>query len=323
MNNHLSMQHAPDNLSYEAFKQQLLTELNVSFPDNTRISIDSYSHNNRFSVDGLTIWESENNISPTIYLEPYYERYEQGTPFPEIKRQICEYYNEHRLSQHVDTSFFTCLEHVRPQIVYKLVNYDKNRELLEEIPHFTYLDLAIVFYYLVPDHSQGNASILIHNSHLAYWNLSKDALLLLAGQNTPRLLPWRCDSMISLLFPSLDGCPKNEQEKALETLDKETIPMHILTNNRRFFGACCILYPGALKEVSENLQDNLILLPSSIHEFILVPASFTDNPDFLRDIVCEVNHTGVVPEEVLSDSIYYYDRMTDQVSLLSPQQLTV
>lgn len=318
MNHHSTNQSVADNLSYEAFKQQLLADLHASFPENTRISIDSFSHNNRFSVDGLTILESGNNISPTIYLEPYFKQYEQGISYPEITKQICAYYNEHRFTHSVDTSFFTCLEYVRPQIVYKLVNYDKNRELLEEIPHFTYLNLAIVFYYLVPDNSKGNASILIYNSHLAYWNISKDTLLLLAGQNTPQLLPWRFDSMTSLLFPTPDELPEINCQKTLDILNNQTLPMYILTNNRRFLGACCILYPNVLKEISKDLKDNLILLPSSIHEFIVVPASFTDNAQLLRDIVCEVNLTGVLPEEVLSDSLYHYERETDNVSLLLP-----
>lgn len=315
MNDHSSRQHIAT-LSYETFKQQLLADLKEFFPDNTRISIDSFSHNNRFSLDGLTILEPGNNISPTIYLETYFSQLEQGRSFSEVKQQILAYYNEHRFSQSVDTSFFTCLEHVRSQIAYKLVNYAKNRELLEEIPHFAYLDLAIVFYYLVPDNSQGNASILIYNTHLAYWNISKDTLLLFAQQNTPQLLPWRCDSMASLLFPSLGTLSEEEKLETMQLLGNETIPMHVITNDRCYFGACCILYPNALKEISADIGDDLILLPSSIHEFILIPASYADSPDSLRDIVCEVNLTGVAPEEILSDSIYCYDRETDKISLL-------
>lgn len=85
--------------------------------------------------------------------------------------------------------------------------------------------------------------------------------------------------------------PEINCQKTLDILDNQTLPMYILTNNRRFLGACCILYPNVLKEISKDLKDNLILLPSSIHEFIVVPASFTDNAQLLRDIVCEVNLT--------------------------------
>lgn len=304
-----------DNLidDYDSFKQQLLTSLRGFFPADTRISIDSFSHNNRLSLDGLTILEPGSNISPAIYLESYFEQYRQGTNFTEIRTQIVQYYQQHRYEQNIDVSFFTCLDKVRPRIAYKLIHYEKNRELLKEIPHFSYLDLAIVFYYLVPGESGQNASILIHNTHLLYWNISKDNLLLFAQQNTPHLLPDSCESLADMILSILPGIGQPDLSEELR--DKQ-LPMYVLTNERRYFGACCILYPDVLKKISEKLEDNLILLPSSIHEFILIPAGFADNPDDFREMVCEVNQTGVTPEEILSDSIYFYDCQTNQVSLL-------
>jgi hypothetical protein len=302
--------------SYESFKQTLLTNVGTFFSADTHISIDSFTHNNQLSLDGLTILESGSNISPTIYLKPYFEQYEKGMPLLQICRQIAEFYHDHRFTQNIDTSFFTCLEKVRPRIVYKLIHYDKNRELLEEIPHFTYLDLAIVFYCLVPNDAHENASILIHNSHLDYWDISKDTLLLFAQQNTPQLLPWHCDSLTDLLLQMLDSLPRETQEQTLEAMQQEAVPMHVLTNDRCYFGACCILYPDVLKEISDNLKDDLFLLPSSIHEVILVPASSTREPSTLRETVREVNLTEVAQDEYLSDSIYYYERRTNRVSLL-------
>lgn len=316
MNNRQAKQHSAADLTYDSFKEQLCVDFRKLFADGTQISISSFSHNNRNFLDGLTILEAGSNISPTIYLEEYYTRYVEGAALPDIEQQIYDYYQQHRARQNIDTSFFTCLDRVRPRIACKLVNYDKNRELLKEIPHFAYLDLAIVFYYLIPDDSRGNASILIYNSHLAYWNISKDALLLFAQTNTPSLLPWRCNSMAHLLFPTLDALPESEKQETLELLKHEAIPMHVLTNCRCFLGACCILYPDVLKTISDGFGDNLILLPGSIHEFILVPSAFTEDPEELRKIVREVNLTAVAPEEILSDSIYLYDRSTDKVTML-------
>lgn len=317
MNNNLSKQHTLSNLTYESFKQQLLTDLKTFFPANTEFSVESFSHNNKLSLDGLTILEPGSNICPTIYLMPYFEQYEQGMDFSEILQQICEYHKKHCYAENVDTSFFTCLSNVRPRIVYKLINYNKNRELLERIPHFVYLDFAITFYYLAKSDPETIASILIYNNHLDFWNISKDTLLQLAGKNTPKLLPCHCDSITALLTPSLDTLPEVEKQKTLELLGNKTVPMHVLTNSHRYLGACCILYPDVLKDISDNLEDNLILLPSSIHEFILVPASSVPNPGYLRDIVREINLTGVAPEEVLSDSIYLYDKDAKQISLFS------
>lgn len=300
---------------YYSFQEQLLTGLKKFFPDDTRLSIDSFSHNNQLSLDGLTILEPGSNISPTIYLEQYFRQYQEGAALSDIQQQILAFYRQHRITQNVDTSFFTCLDNVQPQIVYKLINFRKNRELLGDLPHFAYLDLAIVFYCLVPNDCGENASILIHNSHLDYWGISKDSLLLFAQKNTPKLLPWRFDSLMDLLLPMLSSLSGEEEQKLLQSSENEHVPMYVLTNNRCYFGACCILYPDVLKKISETLEDNLFLLPSSIHEVIIIPASFADNPNDLHKIVCEVNLTEVATEEILSDSIYYYDRDTDQISM--------
>ncbi len=315
MSNHSSRRQSPANLTYDLFKEQLPDNLKKLFPEDTQILIDSFSHNNQLCLDGLIILEPGSNISPTVYLWPYYELFLKGAALWEICQEIAAYYHKHRLTQSMDTSFFTCFEKARTRIAYKLIHYGKNRELLGTLPHFTYLDLAIVFYCLVDDDIQENASILIYNSHLDYWGVSKDTLLLFAQQNTPQLLPWRCDSLTNLLLPMLDALPKEAQLKTEKALDREATPMHVLTNDKCYLGACCILYPDVLKEISDRLNDNLFLLPSSIHEMLLVPASFVKEPAALRETVHEVNLTEVAQDEILSDSIYFYDRAANEVTL--------
>lgn len=304
------------NDSFDSFKQQLLADLQGSFPANTQISVGSYSHNNCLSLYGLTILEPGSNISPTIYLEEFFQQYQHGVSLPEICRQIVQHYSLRRFTNKIDTSFFTCLDKVRPQIAYKLIHYQRNRDILPDIPHFAYLDLAIVFYCLVPGFAQENASILIHNSHLNLWGISKDSLLLFAQQNTPRLLPWNCDSLANLLFPGRTKLPYSGQENPAPPAD-DAMPMYVLTNNQCLFGACCILYPDVLQEISQNLADDLYILPSSIHEIILIPSSFIENPHSLCEIVREVNLTEVAQDEILSDSIYFYSHNEDSVSRLT------
>lgn len=215
----------------------------------------------------------------------------------------------------MDTSFFTCYENVRSRIVYKLIHYERNRELLKEVPHFPYLDLAIVFYCLVPEGPYANASIPIYNEHLDLWNISKDTLLLLARKNTPFLLSFCCDSLADLVLPVLNVLPRSNRQTAGTALDSQTVPMYVLTNRQRYYGACCILYQDALKQVSEQLNDSLFILPSSIHEVIVIPASSADSPEELSGIVQEMNLTEVSPDEILSDHIYYYNRTNNQLSM--------
>lgn len=304
-------------MTYDLFKQQLIASLREFFPADTQIAIRPFSHNNQLTLDGLTILEPGSNISPTIYLNFYFEKYQKGTAFSSIQQQILQYYHRHCLTDYIDTSFFTNFDHVCSRIVYKLVHYEKNRELLKEIPHFPYLDLAIIFYCLVPEGPYENASILIYNHHLTYWEVQPQALLNLAHKNTPLLLPWRCDSLAELILPALDVLPIEERPSAEALLDAKTIPMYVLSNEQRYFGASCILYPNTLKMISQKFVDNLYILPSSIHEVILIPASFSEDANELSEIVREVNVSEVAQDEILSDSVYYYDQHIEQISVIS------
>ncbi len=302
-------------MTYESFKQQLADSLREFFPAGTQISIRPLCHNNHFILDGLTVMEPGCNISPTIYLNHYFESYQKGTAFSSVQQQILQYYHQHCIIQNIDTSFFTCFDHVQSRIVYKLVHYEKNRELLKEIPHFRYLDLAIVFYCLVPEKPYEHASIPIYSHHLDYWNISPDTLLLLAQKNTPLLLPWRFDSLADLILPALHMLPAQEFLSPEELFETNTVPMYVLTNRQQYFGASCLLYPNVLSQISQNFRDSLYVLPSSIHEVILIPASFAESPKELAKIVQEVNLTEVAQDEILSDSVYYYNHQDDKLTL--------
>ncbi len=306
-------------MTYDFFKQQLMDSLREFFPADTQIVIRPFPHNNQLILDGLTILEPSSNISPTIYLNFYFEKYQKGMNLSTIEQQILQYYHRHCPINHIDTSFFTDYNRVRSRIVYRLVHYEKNRELLKEIPHFPYLDLAVIYYCLVAEEPYENASILIYNHHLAYWKLQKETLRTLAQTNTPLLLPWRCDSLAELIMPALDVLPVKERPTQEALLDAETIPMYVLSNEQRYFGASCILYPNALKEISQKFADSLFILPSSIHEVIIIPASYTEDANELSEIVHDVNVSEVAQDEILSDSVYFYDQNTEQLSIISGQ----
>ncbi len=302
-------------MTYEAFKKKLVQQLEGQFPAGTCISIRQFPHNNHVVLDGLTVLEPGSNISPTIYLNHYFTKYQEGLAFPEIETQILGYYYSHRTLRQVDTSFFTRFEQVSPRIAYKLIHYGKNKELLEEVPYIPYLDLALVFYCLLQETPYGNASILVRQEHLEYWKVSKEELFAVAQRNTPKLLPACCESLADLILPVLKELPEGLDGLDKEFLESESVPMYVLTNRWRLDGACCMLYPGVLAQTAERLGGSLYLLPSSIHEVIVIPVSAAGDPKELTGIVREINLTEVLPEEVLSDQVYCYDRESGQLAL--------
>ena len=251
------------------------------------------------------------NISPTIYLNFYFKQYQKGRSLEEIYHDILSVYKENKPSGNIDISFFTDYEQVKKRIVFKLINYEQNRQLLEKIPHIRLLDLAIIFNCLVEADATGNATILIYNNHLSLWNVTRDDLYQLAMKNTPKLLTYELRDMSDVLIELMAGVPCNSMNEELEYM----VPMYVLSNKSKLNGSGCILYHNLLHNLCEKLECDLYILPSSIHEVILLPAYDHDSYDELTSMVKEVNSTQLSREEVLSDHVYYYSRETGQISM--------
>lgn len=186
----------------------------------------------------------------------------------------------------------------KTKILYQLLNYRRNEELLRRIPHVPYLDLAIVF---VQEEKAGQTRRLITQGGNP-GELEKQAAF-----DTPRCCP--------VYFHPLDevirelGC-ELDQEFPQESCG---LPMYLLTNVQKFLGASVILYPGLLHKIGEWLEDDFYILPSSIHECILVPARTACSKRLLEEMVAEVNRAQVPESERLSDSVYYYQTKEDSI----------
>ena len=90
--------------------------------------------------------------------------------------------------------------------------------------------------------------------------------------------------------------------------------MFVLSNKRKMNGASIILYNEQLEQLSDKLNDDLLIMPSSIHEVLAVPASSMDAAD-LKQMVREVNNTEVSEQEILGYSVYRYNRETGTIEV--------
>ena len=315
-------------MTYEEFKHIVITELETKFSPGTSITIQQIFHNNTILEDALTILEPELNISPTIYLNGYFEEYRGGKIFSDIFNEIIQIYQESKVGKNINMDFFLDYKLVKEKIAYKIINYDKNLELLEQIPHMKYLDLAIVFYCLIISEQFSGASITIHNSHLKMWNVTIEELFAQAKKNTPKLLHMEIKNMNQILNEMLhendandipeEWCEELNEElnEQLSNRNEENLPMYVLTNQSKTNGATCMLYDHVLEGFSIEVESDLYILPSSIHEVILIPTKDKRECDKFANMVKEVNETQVEVEEVLSDHVYYFSRLGGEVSRL-------
>ena len=296
-------------MEFTNFTTLVQREVEKRAGENYRVKLNDVMKNNGVVLRGITLMQDDSNISPTIYLNPYYDAYENGdTTLGTVIDEVIDTYERNKINRSIDMKFFLNYETVRSRIIFKLINTEKNRELLRDVPYSPFHDLSIVFQCLVSEERFGNASILIHNVHLQLWKVNARELYECALENTPLLQGYELADMNTVL----------EEMKALGGIDDEEIedmqqevPMYVLSNKSRINGASCILYKDILKDFAMVVDKDLYVLPSSIHEVILLPSDGTQESEQLKEMVREINQSQVEKEEVLSDSVYYYRRSDD------------
>ena len=259
-------------------------------------------------MDGLVILENGYSIAPTIYLNDYYENYRCGADIDDIMNEILTIYYRNRDAVCFNTEMFNDFESVKGSIVYKLINFEKNKELLREVPHKRFLDLAVVCYCIVKRLNNYIATTMIKNDFLDKWGVSSDVLFDMAKKNTPELLSAR----ISPITGFLNEISGND---IYEVPDKDDVSMFVMTNETHVNGAACMLYTDVIDRLSKDLDKDLYILPSSVHELIIVPFDDNISGSDLAMIVKDINEKGVAAEEVLSDNVYEFRRSDKKIHL--------
>lgn len=335
-------------MEFQEFLQEVKKEIEKRLDKEYSVSYNHVIKNNGIELDGLIIFKENVTVVPNIYVNEYYELYKRRGDLNYIIDKIMAMYKVALTSDFANTlSIDYSFETMKEKIYYRIVNFEKNVKMLGEIPHKKFLDMAIIFYCLVDTQSEGIASIRITNDHIENWNISSADLLDIAMNNTPRLFPGVIRSMKDVIKDLIlknsigsileggdvieDKLRENDNvyyfnksdrldEKAIDemltqlTYDKNC-EMYVLTNSLGINGASAMLYNGLIEEFANKTKSNLYILPSSIHEVIIMPYQDEYDIEELKNMVMEINATQVPKGDVLSDSVYIYQRKECALSL--------
>ncbi len=302
-------------MDMETFAREICAAVEKELGREFRAEVREVRKNNGVLLHGLLVSSERPAVVPTIYLERFLEAYVSGAAFEEVVRRVLSVYEESNTKGCIDMGFFRSFEDVRDRICYRLVGMKGNEALLEEIPYIGFLDLAICFHYAYHGEELGDGTVLIYNSHMEMWETCTAELFSLAGRNTRRLFPWVCRGLGEVL-QEMEGSGHGADMEDPVDAPFMDLPMKVLTNNKGIHGAACILYPGVLDGVAQEMGNNFFILPSSVHEVILLPDTGNEDSEDLKKIISAVNTTQVAPEEVLSDTLYRYDRADKRVVMV-------
>lgn len=305
-------------LAYEDFLVSMKQEIMTYLGEEYQIELKHVMKNNGVILDGLFIRMHDQAVSPSIYLNPYYEQYNEGRDFQEIVEEVIGIYDASREeSIQIGLNFKYEFEQMKSSITYRLVNYEKNQHQLEKVPYLRLLDLAITFHCIVRSDENGIGTVRITQEHQQNWKVSSEELWKLACENTERLFPAVIRPMEEIVFDLVSQNPIDEENTMEDLVSNHNSNMYVLTNSKGINGATCLLYQGVLEQFEAKLGCDFYILPSSIHELILVPQVKNEAMDFmnakarLEEMVQEINETQVAMEEVLSNTVYEYSMIKE------------
>ncbi|MBQ7781635.1 MAG: hypothetical protein IJ405_06390 [Lachnospiraceae bacterium] len=305
-------------MEFKEFIVKIENSIKEFYGENVKVEVKKITKNNGVILNGVVITKEDENISPTIYLEGFFGDYLKGKAFGRIVQEIIQIYEEHKIKVPINMDFFLDYQAVRGRLFLKVINYEKNEERLVDIPHKRFLDLAVVVYYAYMNDYLGRGSIQVNVSHLDSWGVSQEEVFGEAEKNTREKLGVEILGMKDMLWELMGDRESPEFEQIRENIScmEKEITMHVLTLRGRYYGAASICFPDMLREFARKCKRNFYILPSSIHELIVIPDTGRENPENLRNMVREVNDDHVDAEEQLSDNIYYFNLESESVILI-------
>lgn len=298
-------------LTYLEFKKLTLDRfmelLGEEFSD-YRLNLRKIVKVNR-QLDGLTLEQPDmegTQISPTVYVDDLYKDYlSTGNELDAIEKGVV--IMRTALRRVNDMCPKLDYKNVKDKIVFQLINTDNNRSLLADVPHRAFMDLSLIYRWIVNADDQGISSVIIHNELAEGMGLNEEQLHELAMENTRRILEPKISDLEDIMN-DLFMKGRIEPEEMESYLDRAAIDrsFFIISNATGFIGAASMVYEDVLESVGQLIGSDFYILPSSIHEVIAVAACKGSDPDALIELVEGVNKTELEAEEILSDSVYYY-----------------
>lgn len=313
-------------MNYQNFLIQIQKEIAEQLPEqysDASVSIQKVVKNNNTERMGFNIHRPGESTSPQLYLEASFEEHQQGKEIQAIAKEIVASYMQHQNFEIPNVpELISDYEKVKGLMQLQLINKEFNSEKLEHTPHkdLENTDLTAVLRIHLLTQETGTATILVSDALLSRWNKSMDEVYPLALQNTQGANPARIESLYNIMMSMMS----DEPYQGADTKDFQMQPyeQYVLRNESGLNGAAILLYPEVMEQLAQGANANLFILPSSIHECILMQDTGEMSAKELQAMVMSVNQTEVAPEECLSNEVYYYDKNEHSLSMATNREET-
>ena len=199
----------------------------------------------------------------------------------------------------VDVSELMNYEAAKKYLCFDVVGSDRNADMLEKVPHTDKENISMVYRLQLDSTENGAATVLITNAMMEQFGVTKEQLHADAMENAQEIRPADFRTMAAVMAEMM-GMPE-------EMMADMAPPMYVATNQDKVQGAAVMFYPDFMDQAAKELGGDIFILPSSVHEVLILPDDGNMNAQELKEMVTSINASEVSPEDRLTDSVYHYD----------------
>lgn len=312
------------NITFSEFEQQFSRKLEEVMRENYNLHVTVTPNsvlkadNSNIEKKSITMKFDDALPAPMINFEKLYSDYLFGVDMPVLVGNTAKMLYASR-QQSLEIPVPTkgeAMKHVR----LAMVNNERNSKILKEVPHFEVGDISgIPRWYITEGVPEGSsASFIVNKKIAASMGFTSDEILKVAHENTLKH-PFVIQSMDEILRKTMasDGMDPAMIDAMIPEME---LPMLVITSENQLDGASCLMSEPALEEARQRLgTDEVICLPSSRHEIIMIPADERTDTEALASMVREINGNGTVAaEDFLSDNPLKWDGHKLQMLMQEP-----
>lgn len=304
-----------------SFGTELKEEIMSVIPDDIRSGLTlketEVTKINDQKLFGFMFQREGSDASPAIYLNQLYERFRNGETVKTLAGEMADLYlnsimnqKEPEMPKELD------FDDVKDNLTIRVVDISKNRDFLSEVPYMTLGNgLAAVCDIQLKQDLEGMWRTTVTRNLMEKQGYNKAELFSRAMETAREVDPPKFTSMGANLFGQGDLGNLLENDDPIDNDEKES--MYVLTNESAMYGAAALFYPGMQEKIAEKLGEGYYALPSSLHEYIILPDSSEIDPKEMCEMVKMANKTVVEPKDVLSDNVLHFDKDTRQLDSVS------
>ncbi len=290
-------------MNFEEFTKLVMEEIEKWLPEsfgNSEVSLNVSNKNNGMKLTGLLIKRTGSVIAPVIYLEGFFKQYQEGTSMEDIMQKIARLRVDHDQVDGIDVSMISDFDMCKDKIIPRLVNSKWNEDVLANRPYVEVSDLSVIFVVDMGTNENGSMSIPITNDIMNRWHVTVEDLYDVAMLNMER----EDDGLfvpISVMLMGMMGVDATGNP-SVETDDT----LFVLTNKSKVLGASMLLSKKMMNKVVEKVGSDFFIIPSSVHEVLIIPNNPGLSVQSLEELVHDVNTSQVDLPDRLGDHIYRY-----------------